>query len=181
MFRQNLLSLIQHYKNRFPGEVSMPERLEQFVLDNADCFERSLLIGHVTGSAWILDKHNEKTLLTHHRKLNKWLQPGGHADGDSLVSRVAMREALEESGLNDLILVSDEIFDIDIHLIPARKDEPEHYHYDCRFLIQCTGDETYSVSHESHDLAWIALLEIKKYTDEPSILRMVEKTWQGSR
>jgi 8-oxo-dGTP pyrophosphatase MutT (NUDIX family) len=176
VFRQNLLSLIQQYKNRFPGEVSMPERLEQFVLDNADCFQRSLLIGHVTGSAWILDKDREKTLLTHHRKLNKWLQPGGHADGDSLVSRVAMREAEEESGLEDLNLVSDEIFDIDIHLIPARKNEPEHYHYDCRFLIQCTGDETYTVSDESHDLAWIPLVEIKKYTDEPSILRMVDKT-----
>jgi 8-oxo-dGTP pyrophosphatase MutT (NUDIX family) len=176
VFRQNLLSLIQQYKNRFPGEVSMPERLEQFVLDNADCFQRSLLIGHVTGSAWILDKDRQKTLLTHHRKLNRWLQPGGHADGDSQVSRVAMREAQEESGLIDLNLVCNEIFDIDIHLIPARKNEPEHYHYDCRFLIQCTGDETYSVSDESHDLAWIPLVEITKYTDEPSILRMVNKT-----
>jgi 8-oxo-dGTP pyrophosphatase MutT (NUDIX family) len=159
----------------------MPERLEQFVLDNADCFQRSLLIGHVTGSAWILDKDKKKTLLTHHRKLNKWLQPGGHADGDSLVSRVAMREAQEESGLEGLNLVSNEIFDIDIHLIPARKNEPEHYHYDCRFLIQCTGDETYSVSDESHDLAWIPLIEITKYTDEPSILRMVNKTRQTAK
>jgi 8-oxo-dGTP pyrophosphatase MutT (NUDIX family) len=176
VFRQNLLSLVQHYKKSFPAEVSMPERLEQFVMDNADCFERSLLIGHVTGSAWILDKDKKKTLLTHHRKLNRWLQPGGHADGDSIVSRVAMREAQEESGLEDLNLVSNEIFDIDIHLIPARKNEPEHYHYDCRFLIQCTGDEIYSVSDESHDLAWIPLVEIKKYTDEPSIMRMVDKT-----
>ncbi len=156
----------------------MPERLEQFVLNNEDCFQRSLLIGHVTGSAWILDKNREKTLLTHHRKLNKWLQPGGHADGDNQVSRVAMREALEESGLIDLNLVSNEIFDIDIHLIPARKNEPEHYHYDCRFLIQCIGDETYTVSDESHDLAWIPLVEINKYTDEPSIMRMVEKSRQ---
>lgn len=154
----------------------MSERLERFVLDNADCFERTLLIGHVTGSAWILDEHNQKTLLTHHRKLNKWLQPGGHADGDSDVSRVALREAREESGLKGLSLASSNIFDIDIHLIPARKDEPEHYHYDCRFLIRCNGDETYSVSDESHDLAWISLVDIEKYTNEVSILRMVEKS-----
>lgn len=176
MFRQNLLSLIQNYKHKFPGEVAMPQRLEQFVRDNEECFERTLIIGHVTGSAWIVDQHDEKTLLTHHRKLNKWLQPGGHADGDNLVSRVAMREAREESGLGGLSLVSKEIFDIDIHLIPARNNEPRHYHYDCRFLIRCTGDETYSVSDESHDLAWIPLAEIEKYTHEASILRMVDKT-----
>lgn len=159
----------------------MPKRLEQFVSDHAECFSRTLTIGHVTGSAWILDQHHEKTLLTHHRKLNKWLQPGGHADGDHMVSRVAMREAREETGLKELIFVSDDIFDIDIHLIPARQDEAQHYHYDCRFLIRCGGDETFCVSDESHDLAWISLAEIRNVTNEESILRMVEKTSQMSR
>ncbi len=159
----------------------MPKRLEQFVQDHAECFARTLAMGHVTGSAWILDQRHEKTLLTHHRKLNKWLQPGGHADGDHMVSRVAMREAREETGLKELYLVSDDIFDIDIHLIPARQDEAEHYHYDCRFLIRCGSDETFSVSDESHDLAWISLAEIRNVTNEESILRMVDKTSQMSK
>jgi 8-oxo-dGTP pyrophosphatase MutT (NUDIX family) len=174
--RTQHLSLLKKYRARFPEEESACAELERFVIDNESCFDRELLIGHMTGSAWVVDKHCTKTLLTHHKKLNQWFQPGGHADGDSDVAAVAMREAIEETGLIDLEFVSNEIFDLDIHLIPERKDEPEHYHYDCRFLIRCGGDETYSISEESNDLAWIPFREIDRYTTEDSILRMVNKT-----
>ncbi|MFP6809220.1 MAG: NUDIX hydrolase [Pseudomonadales bacterium] len=159
----------------------MSDRLLRFVKGNEDCFERSLQAGHITGSAWVIDEHGEKTLLTHHRKLNNWFQPGGHADGDNDVSRVAMREAREETGLKNLFLVNEHIFDIDIHAIPARKDEPKHYHYDCRFLIRCVGDHSYKVSEESHDLAWVVMVDIESVTKEKSILRMVEKSGKIKR
>lgn len=176
LHRQNILSLIQSYGLKFPNEQQTLQRLYRFVSCNPQCFERELLVGHITGSAWIVDKGYEKTLLTHHKKLDKWLQPGGHADGGTLVAEVAMREAREESGLDDLVLVDPGLFDIDVHLIPARTDEPAHYHFDCRFLICCQGDESYIVSDESHDLAWAPLADIERYTEEVSILRMVEKT-----
>ncbi len=176
MHRANLLALLARYSSRFVEEQQMIKRLEKFVSEEPDCFQRTLKIGHITGSAWVVDAAHEKTLLTHHKKLNRWLQPGGHADGDADIAEVAMREAREESGLAGLILVSDELFDVDIHLIPARVDEPEHFHYDCRFLISAGEDESYAVSDESHDLAWIALTDIESYTDESSILRMVAKT-----
>ena len=176
MHRQNILALIQSYGSRFPNEQQILRRLYKFVSGNPRCFERELLSGHITGSAWIVDKGFEKTLLTHHRKLGKWLQPGGHADGVTDVAEVALREAREESGLSDLALVCDEMFDIDVHLIPARLKEPAHYHFDCRFLICCHGDESYTVSNESHDLAWVPLADIEHYTEEVSILRMVKKT-----
>jgi len=159
----------------FPDEAQTLQRLSRFVSGHPRCFDRELLPGHITGSAWIVDRSYERTLLTHHKKLNKWLQPGGHADGVANVAEVAMREAREESGLSDLVMVNDEIFDIDIHLIPARKKEPAHHHYDCRFLIYCRGDESYTVSSESHDLAWVPLVDIGRYTNEESILRMVRK------
>jgi 8-oxo-dGTP pyrophosphatase MutT (NUDIX family) len=133
-------------------------------------------VGHVTGSAWIVDAGRNRCLLTHHKKLNRWLQPGGHADGDADIAGVALREAYEESGLANLALVDPEIFDIDIHLIPLRQNEPEHFHYDVRFLIECGDDEGYVISEESHDLAWVPLSQIRTYSTEYSILRMVKKT-----
>src|SRR5215510_11521790 len=98
----------------------MTAALRQFVAANPNCFERSLQIGHVTGSAWIVDLDRTHALLTHHRKLNKWLQLGGHADGDPDILRVALREAREESNLDAIRPVSENIFDVDIHVIPAR-------------------------------------------------------------
>ena len=176
MHRQNILSLIQSYGLKFPHEQQTLGLLNRFVSRNPHCFERQLLIGHITGSAWIVDRGFEKTLLTHHRKLHKWLQPGGHADGVTDVAEVAMREAQEESGPSDLILIDPQMFDIDVHLIPARTEEPAHYHFDCRFLICCHGDESYIVGNESHDLAWVPLVDIEHYTNENSVLRMVKKT-----
>ncbi len=174
--RRRLLAQIRDYRERFPVEWRTAARLRDFVYHHARCFERGLTVGHVTGSAWLLDKNREKVLLTHHRKLNKWVQLGGHADGESDVARVALAEAREESGIERIELISADIFDLDIHLIPARADEPSHYHYDCRFLLQCDRDEDFIVSEESHDLAWIPLGDIQTWTRERSVLRMVAKT-----
>ena len=124
---------------------------------------------------WI-DRAAERVLLTHHKKLGKWLQPGGHADGDADVVRVAQREAEEESGLGAIDLVSGDLLDIDIHLIPARGDEPEHYHYDCRFLFRSGGSDEFIVSDESINLTWVRLDKVHEFNDEPSIIRMVNKT-----
>src|SRR5207245_6935322 len=101
-------------------EAAMVGRLRRFVTEHADCFERSLQTGHITGSAWVVDIDRSHALLTHHRKLNKWLQLGGHADGDPDILRVALREAREESSLESIRAVSEAIIDIDIHLIPVR-------------------------------------------------------------
>tara|TARA_B100000965_G_C19554828_1_gene741702 strand:- start:577 stop:1119 length:543 start_codon:yes stop_codon:yes gene_type:complete len=175
MHRAPLLKLVQSYSERHPREDKTVSRYRKFIANNTDCFERTLLKGHITCAAWIIDLTNTKALLTHHRKLNKWLQLGGHADGDSNVHRVAAREAREESGIGSLRLLSKEILDIDIHKIPERKNVPEHLHYDARFLFQVTDNETYQVSNESHDLAWVPIEEIHNYTKEESIIRMIAK------
>ena len=88
----------------------------------------------------------------------------------------SLREAMEESGINDIYALSDQIFDIDIHEIPARGKEAAHFHYDCRFLLQATHDD-YVISEESYDLRWIGAHEITTLTDEASVLRMVRKWW----
>ena len=172
MHRNKLVKLLESYR----GEKDARDKILDFVRSSADCFERSNQFGHITSSSWLLNGDLSKVLLTHHRKLDKWLQPGGHCDGDSDVSGSALREAIEESGIDDWELLSGAIFDLDVHVIPARKSDPEHFHFDVRFIFKATCSEDYVVSEESHDLAWVSLEDMKQYTDEESILRMVEKT-----
>jgi 8-oxo-dGTP pyrophosphatase MutT (NUDIX family) len=114
-------------------------------------------------------------LLTYHRQLNKWLQPGGHADGDPDLLAVARREAREETGLTRLHAVSPGVFDVDRHWIPPRGDTPGHWHYDVRFLLEADPAEALIVSDESHDLLWVDLARVAVLNPEESMLRMVRK------
>jgi len=175
LHRQKILDLIEDYSVHYPNEAETTQRLKNFITENEDCFERTLLIGHVTGSAWVVNQAGTHTLLTHHKKLNKWLQLGGHADGESDILAAAMREVDEESGLSEFKAVSGEIFDIDIHPIPARGDEPKHFHYDVRFAVQAVGSDDYVVSDESHDLQWIEVGDVASFNQETSVLRMADK------
>lgn len=175
MTRELLLANLHSYQPADEHEAAMTAKLLEFVGAYVDCFERSLSIGHVTGSAFVLDHERRHVLLTHHGKLDKWLQLGGHADGDSDVLRVALREAAEESGLQDVRPIQDEIFDVDVHLIPARRDEPAHFHHDVRFLIEADRAAPLRITSESKALAWVALDRVAELTREESMLRMVSK------
>jgi 8-oxo-dGTP pyrophosphatase MutT (NUDIX family) len=175
MHRAPLLAALSDYAARHPEEAPVIERFTRFVRAHGDCFHRTLAIGHVTGSAWIVNAAGDAVLLTHHRKLNRWLQPGGHADGDPDVLAVARREADEETGLTPLVPVETAIFDLDIHTIPARGAEPAHDHFDVRYAIRHTGDGLFAVSAESHDLAWVPIARLDDYTDEDSMHRMARK------
>lgn len=148
----------------------------RFVEEHPDCFERSCLVGHLTGSAWIVDAARTRTLLTHHRKLDKWLQLGGHADGETDVLAVALKEAREEGGITKLRAIGTGVFDVDRHWIPERKGVPGHWHYDLRFLIEADPAEPIVVSDESHDVAWVALDQVAVLNPEESMARMVRKT-----
>lgn len=173
MHRRNLLERLAHYRTKYPAEMPMVDRFIAFVEDETRCFERDCWRGHVTGSAWLVDPAGNALLLTHHKKLNMWLQLGGHSDGDADTPAVALREATEESGL-DVDLLDDEVFDIDIHEIPARKTDPAHYHFDVRFAMRARSRD-FVVSDESMALAWAEIADLERYTDEHSILRMREK------
>lgn len=147
----------------------------RFVRAHADFWRRSLEEGHVTASAWILDGSG-RALLTHHAKLGRWVQLGGHIeDGDAGAREAAAREAREESGLTSLIPASGAIFDVDVHPIPARAGEPAHVHYDVRFLFTADGGEPLQVSAESHRLAWVGADGLPALSQEASVTRMWRK------
>lgn len=173
--RSSLIFSIQRYDPDSRDEILFKKQFLE-LLEHPRAFFRDHLPGHITASSWIIDRDRNFALLTHHAKLNRWLQPGGHADGHEDVVAVAQREAYEETGLTSLHLILPEIFDLDIHLIPARRDFPEHYHYDIRFLFQASKEESINISEESRDLAWIPNTEIpRKTANNISILRMAQK------
>jgi 8-oxo-dGTP pyrophosphatase MutT (NUDIX family) len=129
-------------------------RILDFIAAHPDCLHRSCLSGHLTGSSLVVDPDHDQTLLIHHRKLARLLQPGGHADGDGNLGGVAWREATEETGLQGLRLVTPAV-DVDIHAIPARPGEPEHLHLDLRFLVLVGPDREPAPNRETLGAQWV--------------------------
>jgi len=173
--RDKLLDKLNNYHPQAATEIEARLRMISFIQDHQNCFHRHLTVGHITGSAWLLSCDNRRVLLTHHRKLNKWLQLGGHADGDADVLAVALREAREESGIENIRVVTEDIFDLDIHNIPLHGKEPSHWHYDVRFLLRVQGDAPYIVSEESHALAWLTAKQLYDLDTDASVRRMAAK------
>ena len=180
-----LLSALKKYKTEYKSEQPFVQEMIDFIEQNLDCFERSNLSGHITGSAWLLSPDEKKVLLTHHKKLNRWLQVGGHSDGESNTWNVALREATEESGIQGISFVIQNIFDIDIHTIPenTKKNEPEHKHYDVRFLLKAPT-EKFNISEESNALKWVSAQELytmgERKEISTSMLRMLHKYMEKS-
>ncbi|MGO4259489.1 NUDIX hydrolase [Lysobacter sp. TAB13] len=142
----------------------------------ADPFMRERLAGHFTGGAWLIDRAGRRVLLTHHRKLGRWLQLGGHADGDRDLAQVALREAEEESGLTDLS-VDPDLFDVDRHWIPERREVPGHWHYDLRYVVRAGDNEDYVISEESLDLAWREIAELPEDPGTDDSMRRMARKW----
>jgi len=173
--RQLLLNALEAYKPTDEQEIVYKQQIIEFVNTHTDCFERTLTVGHVTASAWILNSDGSRALLMHHAKLDKWFQLGGHCDGDPDTLAVALKEAHEESGLARIVPVSNRIFDIDIHLIPANSREAEHYHFDVRYLLQVQGSDTLVQNTESKELRWIGKHPAELPSSGRSLVRMFEK------
>jgi 8-oxo-dGTP pyrophosphatase MutT (NUDIX family) len=145
----------------------------KFVATEADCLNRSCEQGHITASAFVLSPNLDKVLLMHHRKLGRWLQPGGHADGDPSPEAAAMREVHEETGVQARLLYPG-LFDIDIHTIPAFGPVPAHLHYDLRFIMQA-NDKIIMANCEANEVRWFSPRQARELVEDPSLLRMLDK------
>jgi 8-oxo-dGTP pyrophosphatase MutT (NUDIX family) len=178
MHRRELLNLLKHYRSRFMEEVAYVKSALQYIEDHENIFDRQLLPAHVTGSAWVVSSNRRNVLLLHHRKHGQWFQPGGHADGDSDIVRVALRECAEETGLplHDIHLVDSEIFDVDIHTIPRMGNVSQHEHIDIRFVVEIDDRLTIPGNSESNAITWLPLHNVLSYNHNRSTYRMVEKT-----
>ncbi len=179
MHRKGVLDLLTRYLEHHPDELVGVDHIRQFVRVHQNCFDRACLEGHITGSAWIVSADHRQVLLTHHAKLDRWLQLGGHSDGQVDPFQVALREAREESGMERFREPSGASvpmpLDVDVHRIPARGSEPAHLHLDLRYLLIAEAGQELVVTEESNDLQWVAVSEIETFTDEESVLRMARK------
>jgi len=179
MSRLNLQQQLEALDLSSPEELFHRERMLT-LLEVPGCFERSCFPAHFTGSALVVSADGARALLHHHRFLDKWLQFGGHCDGDEDVLRVAQREAAEESGIAGLIVPSRRPFDIDIHAIPEnpKRGEPPHEHFDLRWMLIAPEDATPVVSDESHELRWFSPEEMLALPIDAGLRRLVGK-WQA--
>ena len=170
--------MLNNHSTRFMDEAGYIARARAFVEANADCFHRDHWPAHVTGSAWVVSPDRSRVLMMHHRKLNQWFQPGGHADGDADILRVALRETVEETGLETrhVKLLHMEVFDVDVHGIAASEHDPRHEHIDIRFLVEIDDSLPVPGNDESHEVLWVRLNDVSAYNNNRSTWRMTEKT-----
>jgi 8-oxo-dGTP pyrophosphatase MutT (NUDIX family) len=151
----------------------------EFLSRHADPFDRRIAEGHFTASALILSRSGDEVLLLHHRKLQRWLQPGGHGEaGETSGEAVALREAREETGILDLELhpSAPRPLDVDIHAIPARPGEPAHSHLDLRYLVLAPdGSAITRQVDESNDLRWFGWPELEPLDLDPGLCRAIAK------
>jgi 8-oxo-dGTP pyrophosphatase MutT (NUDIX family) len=135
------------------------DRILEFVLGHERPFDRAIPEGHLTGSAITVSADGASVLLLHHRKLDRWLQPGGHGDpGETTGEEVALREAFEESGIAGLSLhpAAPRPLDVDVHDIPARGSEPAHEHLDLRYLVVAPEGAVVAPDlAELHEIRWV--------------------------
>lgn len=165
-------ALLAAYAPRDAAQAELRARMLAFIERHPrDAHRRELAEGHLTAAAFVVDARGERALLTHHRKLGRWLQLGGHCDGDGDLARVALREGREESGIDGLALEPVPI-DLDIHPIPARPDEPAHLHYDVRFLAKAPPGAVEVASAESLALAWFAPRDLARIEVDESVRRL---------
>lgn len=178
MNKKELLELINNYQEKYNQEDL--RELVEFINENEDPYTRKNQKGHITCSTWILDEKVENALLIHHKKYDKWLQPGGHMEEGETVFEAARREGMEETGVESLNFVKEGIFDIDIHKIPEnkKKGEPEHYHFDLRFVTKVVGNKIKIQEEEVNGYKWASLKKLKKIENDESIVRLVEKSYE---
>lgn len=178
MHRQELLGLLARHDTRFMDEAAFVAKARRFVEEHPDCFHCDLWPAHVTGSTWVVSPDRGQVLMLHHRKHDQWFQPGGHADADSDILRVALRETAEETGIDpaQVRLLGEDVFDVDIHTIPASARGPRHEHIDIRFLVEIDDRLPIPGNDESHEILWVPLAAVPRFNNNRSTHRMVEKT-----
>jgi len=166
-------AIVAAYAPRDAAQAAERERILAFIdAHPADAHRRECAPGHLTGATLLVDADRERVLLHHHAKLDRWLQFGGHADGDANLRAVAWRETVEESGITPALLSLAPI-DLDVHVIPARKSEPAHLHLDVRYLAIAPRGAVAVCSDESRALAWFSPAECAELGLDDSVLRLI--------
>lgn len=174
MVSVNISKALEDYLVNYPEEKTVVSSFFRLV-ESGSFLRDNNCHAHLCASVFIMDPGAKRVLLLYHEKLQKWLQPGGHLEQDETPVEAAIRECLEEVGVEPSITEKD-FFDLDIHRIPARGDQRDHDHYDLRFLVEL--EDSISLPE---GLRWVSARDLSSVTDEPSIHRMLSKAQQRAK
>lgn len=178
MNRADLLSALEGYAPASFGEAESLAQIRGFLESPADPFARGNPEGHITASAIVARPDGSEFLLVYHRKLSRWLQPGGHTeDSDASAFETALREAREETGIARFETpLLQRVFDVDVHAIPAHKNDPAHAHFDIRYLLT-TVESAHAPSAEdpARPMRWLSFEQAQELGLDPSLARALEK------
>lgn len=166
---------LKEYDPKDLEESFVKEKMLEFLQNfGSHSFSRECLLGHFTASSFLLNDDLTSICFGLHSKMNIWLILGGHLDSDDDPLFVSIKEAKEESGINEITPISDKIFDIEMYLIPEYKNIPAHYHFDITFLLQAHNNN-FIQNEEMKDLKWVHAYNDQLPTIERSGLRMLQK------
>ena len=162
----NLLKELKSYEPFDDTEKIELARFINFLENTKNVYSRNNLVGHLTSSSWIVNNDKSKVFLIRHNIYNCWAPLGSHADNETNLSYVAIKEAQEESGMQNIKLLDKKILDISVMSVPEhiknKKVVPAHFHFDVRYLLEANEDEEIKISErEVSDGRWFKINEIE--------------------
>ena len=182
MNREELLAALAGHAPADEREAESLSWMRRFVAAPADPFARENPEGHVTASAVVARPDGSAFLVVFHRKLSRWLQPGGHTEEtDASAFDAALREAREETGIAEFEApLGRAILDVDVHAIPARGGDPAHHHFDVRFLLTTRAETDPDGSEDpGRPMEWRSFEEALESGIDASLARALAKARQA--
>lgn len=176
MIKQLLLNDLSSHFNYDSFEKESAIATREFISSTISFWQRQNVSGHVTVSTWVVAPDFQHILLVHHKKLDKWLQIGGHIEPcDNDIVSAAKRELYEEAGIENFCMFSNGIYDVDAHLIPGNHEEKAHCHYDIRLAAMVSLEEKLSINNEIKEIKWLSINSIDEFCVNKSMIRMAQK------
>ena len=170
--RQQLLDEIAAYHPFNEQEERDKNLISQWIEQNEDAFSRKNVVAHVTASAWVVNKDRSKVLMVYHNIYNSWSWLGGHADGETDLLKVALKEAREESGIYHVKPVSEKIYSLEVLTVDGHVKRGEyvssHLHLNVTYLLQAEETDVLHIKEdENSNVGWFSLEDAVAASTEP--------------
>lgn len=177
---RKLQHTIENYLPTCEQEETDQAAMLRFLADNDDCLERKNLIAHFTASAWIINPAGDKVLMVYHNIYDSWSWTGGHADGEADLAAVALREAMEETGVASIDFVKHEPISLEIITVDGHEKRgvyvPSHLHMNLTYLLQADENQNLRIkADENSGVRWISGKQLSDYVSEPWMLMRIYK------
>ena len=178
MTRQDLVKRLEEYQPFNEQEEKDKPLILNWIRNQEDAFSRENKVAHITASAWVVNKDRSKVLMVYHNIYNSWSWLGGHADGETDLLSVAIREVKEEAGITDVQPVSEEIFSVESLTVDGHVKRGEyvssHLHLNITFLFEADSEEAVSIKDdENSGVAWFSPAEALEKSTEPWFVKHV--------